>query len=475
DMWRTLVFSMVVAQVLGTNVSTICENFSDMSAVLRGSRKQILAAQFECYLKIINEPQHIEEGPYCNRTWDGWLCWGDSVPGTATQMCPDYFHDFDSSEKVTKVCNPDGLWFHHPESKRIWTNYTECQAHTKQKLKFAITIYYLAMVGHSLSIVSLIICLIIFSYFKSLSCQRISLHKNMFLSFIFNSIVTIMWLSLTMVNNETTSASNSVSCKILSALSQYTSTSNYFWMLCEGIYLHTLIIVAVFVGEQQLFWYYVLGWGFPIVPAVTYAVARGLYFNDRCWISSKTFLLYITHGPIQLALLVNLFFLLNIVRVLITKLRETHCAESMAYMKAVRATLILIPLLGAQFILLPLEPQGHISHSIYEFFMNIFVHFQVKLTINLRRKWAQWKSAWGKTGWGHAPVTNNHFNYHTNSSITETSRMTISLEQPASPTSDPSENLLSTVKHNVNGQQNNSSTCKNGEVTMLNKMEDTDI
>lgn len=52
-----------------------------------------------------------------------------------------------------------------------------------------------------------------------------------------------------------------VSCKVLAVLTQYTSTSNYFWMLCEGIYLHTLIIVAVFVGEQQLFWYYVLGWG----------------------------------------------------------------------------------------------------------------------------------------------------------------------------------------------------------------------
>lgn len=50
-------------------------------------------------------------------------------------------------------------------------------------------------------------------------------------------------------------------CKVLAVLSQYASTSNYFWMLCEGIYLHTLIIVAVFVGEQQLFWYYVLGWG----------------------------------------------------------------------------------------------------------------------------------------------------------------------------------------------------------------------
>lgn len=52
-----------------------------------------------------------------------------------------------------------------------------------------------------------------------------------------------------------------MSCKVLAVLTQYTSTSNYFWMLCEGIYLHTLIIVAVFVGEQQLFWYYVVGWG----------------------------------------------------------------------------------------------------------------------------------------------------------------------------------------------------------------------
>lgn len=34
-------------------------------------------------------------GNYCNRTWDGWMCWGDSTPGTAMQMCPTYFQDFD--------------------------------------------------------------------------------------------------------------------------------------------------------------------------------------------------------------------------------------------------------------------------------------------------------------------------------------------------------------------------------------------
>lgn len=497
-MWKTLTLSLVVALALGTEVSQ-CEdvgsmatvekamderqeNFSEIVNVPTKSEHQILAAQFECYMKIIHDPPCTDEGHFCNRTWDGWLCWGDTAPGTVMQMCPEYFSDFDPAEKVTKVCNPGGQWFHHPESNRVWTNYTQCQAYTKDKLKFAISLYYLAMVGHVMSIVSLVICLMIFS-FKSLSCQRISLHKNMFLSFILNSIITIMWLSLTVANNQAINTSNPVSCKVLAVLTQYTATSNYFWMLCEGIYLHTLIIVAVFVGEQQLFWYYIVGWGFPIIPAITYAVARGLYFNDKCWISSDSHLLYIIHGPIQAALFVNFLFLLNIVRVLITKLKETHCAESTAYMKAVRATLILIPLLGVQFILFPWRPEGRISRAIYDFFINIFSHFQgflvaiifcfcnAEAQTALKRKWSQWKSAWGKTGWDETPITS----YHHNSSITETSRVTICSEDSAAAVpSEPNEgsHFLPQEQQRTNGQQK---TDSNGEADAPNKMEITGI
>uniref|UniRef100_A0A3B4AN80 Calcitonin receptor n=1 Tax=Periophthalmus magnuspinnatus TaxID=409849 RepID=A0A3B4AN80_9GOBI len=470
-MWSRLPLSILAVFLLEVKEQQMETNFTDISAVLGKTRHQILAAQFECYLKIIHDPPYTEQGPHCNRTWDGWLCWGDTPPGTVMQMCPEYFHDFDPGEKVTKVCNPDGQWFHHPESNRVWTNYTQCQIYTKDKLKFAISLYYLAMVGHGLSIVSLIICLIIFSYFKSLSCQRISLHKNMFMSFILNSIVTIMWLSLTVANNQAITASNPVSCKILAVLTQYTSTSTYFWMLCEGIYLHTLIIVAVFVGEQQLFWYYVLGWGFPAVPAIIYAVARGLLYNDKCWISSHTQLLYIIHGPIQAALL------------------ETHCAESTAYMKAVRATLILIPLLGVQFILFPWRPEGRISRAIYDFFVNIFCHFQGLLVAVIfcfcngeaqtavRRKWAQWKSAWGKTGWGVAPITNHsHFNYHTNSSITETSRATISLEHPPADHHDHGPPMSLVHRKSTSEHEHKSKPAySNGDVDNLNGLQTTDI
>lgn len=51
------------------------------------------------------------------------------------------------------------------------------------------------------------------------------------------------------------------SCKVSQFIHLYLFGCNYFWMLCEGIYLHTLIVVAVFAEKQHLMWYYLLGWG----------------------------------------------------------------------------------------------------------------------------------------------------------------------------------------------------------------------
>lgn len=50
-------------------------------------------------------------------------------------------------------------------------------------------------------------------------------------------------------------------CKILHFFHQYMMSCNYFWMLCEGLYLHTLIVVSVFAEGQRMWWYYLLGWG----------------------------------------------------------------------------------------------------------------------------------------------------------------------------------------------------------------------
>lgn len=200
-------------------------------------------------------------------------------------------------------------------------------------LQTAMNLLYLALIGHGLSLISLFISLGIFFHFKwvlkslkssrradctfwspsdvllmfiatvfipyrSLSCQRITLHKNLFFSFVLNSIITIIWLTAVANNQELVqlnpvrthrpngfSQSTSkfdlgfaslemcwhalfwkffpfqTSCKVSVFIHLYLFGCNYFWMLCEGIYLHTLIVVAVFAEKQHLMWYYLLGWG----------------------------------------------------------------------------------------------------------------------------------------------------------------------------------------------------------------------
>jgi calcitonin receptor-like len=48
-------------------------------------------------------------------------------------------------------------------------------------------------------------------------------------------------------------------------------------------------------------------------------------------------------------------------------------------MKAVRATLILVPLLGIEFVLIPWRPEGRIAEEVYDYIMHILMHYQVWL------------------------------------------------------------------------------------------------
>uniref|UniRef100_A0A8B9MBD1 G-protein coupled receptors family 2 profile 1 domain-containing protein n=1 Tax=Accipiter nisus TaxID=211598 RepID=A0A8B9MBD1_9AVES len=59
-------------------------------------RQKIIDSQFKCYERMNRAPPYKKKGLFCNRTWDGWLCWDDTPAGRITaQNCPDYFPDFD--------------------------------------------------------------------------------------------------------------------------------------------------------------------------------------------------------------------------------------------------------------------------------------------------------------------------------------------------------------------------------------------
>lgn len=67
----------------------------------------------------------------------------------------------------------------------------------------------------------------------------------------------------------------------------------------------------------------------------------------RCWWGYNfTSIYWILEGPRLAVLLLNFIFLLNIIRVLVVKLRQSHTSDMEQVGKAARATIILLPLLG---------------------------------------------------------------------------------------------------------------------------------
>ncbi|XP_036355241.1 calcitonin gene-related peptide type 1 receptor isoform X5 [Octopus sinensis] len=157
---------------------------------------------------------------------------------------------------------------------------------------------------------------------------------------------------------------NHVWCQAVHVITQYTTCSNYFWMFCEGFFMHTLIMNAFSTSCPLLYICHIIGWGIPAVPTIIYSVLRALYGDSkRCWTGSSR-LQWIILGPIILSLLVSLALGANILRMLLSKLRARntdpyHQTSISLFSRGVRATLLLIPLLGLHYFILPLKPEGN--------------------------------------------------------------------------------------------------------------------
>nr|UTE79860.1 diuretic hormone receptor [Lymantria dispar] len=309
---------------------------------------------------------------YCPGTYDSWLCWPHARPNTTVyRPCPDFVPGFSTDLLAHKECTADGTWWRHPETGRPWSNYTTC-VRPEDDVSEIIAVYE---AGYSVSLVALLLSLCILFYFKSLRCARITVHMNLFASFAANNALWLVWYALVVESADTLRASPAWCCA-LNALLKYAMLTNYTWMLCEGLYLHT-VLVSAFVSERRLLRaLLLLGWAPPLAAAAVYAGRRAAEDEPMCWAdeSLRVELAVLAAG----ALLLNVAFLCNIVRVLCTKLRAGGASgvagvpgaarPSATALHALRATCLLAPLLGLQYALMPFRPErGASAWRAYEY------------------------------------------------------------------------------------------------------------
>ncbi|XP_068852611.1 corticotropin-releasing factor receptor 1 isoform X2 [Aphelocoma coerulescens] len=315
-------------------------------------------------------------GPQCNASVDLiGTCWPRSAVGQlVARPCPEYFYGvrYNTTNNGYRECLANGSW-----AARV--NYSQCQEilseERRSKLHYhiAIIINYL---GHCVSLGALLVAFVLFMRLRSIRCLRNIIHWNLITAFILRNAT---WFVVQLTMNPEVHESNVVWCRLVTAAYNYFHVTNFFWMFGEGCYLHTAIVLTYSTDKLRKWMFICIGWCIPFPIIIAWAIGKLYYDDEKCWFGKRAgvYTDYIYQGPMILVLLINFIFLFNIVRILMTKLRASTTSETIQYRKAVKATLVLLPLLGITYMLFFVNPgEDEISRIVFIYFNSFLESFQ---------------------------------------------------------------------------------------------------
>ncbi|XP_043922020.1 vasoactive intestinal polypeptide receptor-like [Protopterus annectens] len=201
---------------------------------------------------------------------------------------------------------------------------------------------------------TVVLNMIFFTCFRKFHCTRNYIHMHLFGSFILraSTVITkdVILFSDPVVDHCTLST---VPCKIAVVFFHFGVLSNFFWLFIEGMYLQTLLALTFVSGKKYFWWFIVIGWGGPTAVMIIWIVITLLTNNTGCWDNNKNVAVWwIIKGPILLTISANFVIFVNVIRILVQKLRSSNIggAHSSHFIRLAKSTLLLIPLFGVHYV-----------------------------------------------------------------------------------------------------------------------------
>uniref|UniRef100_A0A8C5X6N9 Parathyroid hormone/parathyroid hormone-related peptide receptor n=1 Tax=Malurus cyaneus samueli TaxID=2593467 RepID=A0A8C5X6N9_9PASS len=405
----------------------------------------LLKAKAKCERHLKAKVPKVHDG-FCLPEWDGIVCWPEGVPGKVVAMpCPEYIYDFNHKGHAYRRCDLNGSWELVPGNNRTWANYSECAKFLTNETRERVGVPTFPSAGISALILGRPRAL-------RLHCTRNYIHMHLFVSFMLRAVSifvkdAVLYSGSALEEMERISEedlksiteappadkSQFVGCKVAVTFFLYFLATNYFWILVEGLYLHSLIFMAFFSEKKYLWGFTLFGWGLPAVFVTAWASVRAALADTECWDLSAGNLKWIIQVPILAAIVVNFILFINIIRVLATKLRETNagrCDSRQQYRKLLKSTLVLMPLFGVHYIVFMAMPYTDVSGILwqvqmhYEMLFNSFQGFFVaiiycfcngEVQAEIKKSWSRWtlaldfkrKARSGSTTYSYGPMVSH--------------------------------------------------------------------
>nr|XP_026496905.1 uncharacterized protein LOC113401281 [Vanessa tameamea] len=332
-------------------------NFEEVAVAVRnalipsaqGRWENCYYAASDCCSHFMNE--NMYENGQCGPTFDGWTCWLPAKNGTtANSVCPEFAYSNTGPSCYhysNKPCYGNGTWEQQ-------TDYSTCSVTPRLLRRYR---YHIAMLAFSIA--ACLPAIFIFFIYKRLRVIRVALHRNLLIAIVMRNILVIVSRSEIYINelitvDDTAMSLHGIACRVLAVSERIAANAVFVCMLVEGIYLHRLI-VAVFRQKLNIIWLYAIGAVIAVLPVVAWAIVMGLHNDHSCWVVyTVDHIQWALDGPRIFILALNTILFIDVLRVLLTKIRNSENANQL---NTVKATLFLMPIFGTQFIFTAIRPK----------------------------------------------------------------------------------------------------------------------
>ena len=118
---------------------------------------------------------------------------------------------------------------------------------------------WVTIFGCSLSIVSLMICIYVFTAIRGLRTDRTIIHRNLCISLLLAELLLVVGLDAT---------SNPALCGVVAGFLHYLFLASFAWMLVEGIDVYLMLVKVFDTGRSMVTYFYAIGYGSPALIVV---------------------------------------------------------------------------------------------------------------------------------------------------------------------------------------------------------------